>query len=421
MASLGPPESTGERRPSASANSEARMPNERVRHAIRGAFEDIEPEICLPIFVEVLHQILGFSAMSVTEIINGTYAWVYGWPEPGITEEAHAKIEGSSLEFVMRGGGAVAVGGDSAGRFESDAALFPEEVASYILLPVVGDQGIIGTVNLGFTRADEPSDDLLELARECMSAAAKGLRNTLLFSKQQRIIHELREQDAQKNDFIAILAHDLRSALATVVGYADTLNGDWATFPDDVRRDLAAGVARNAHKLSEFASEVLQLTHIESGEFGYDIQSFDMDALVYMVVEGVEREGLDRVRISVEPNLPAASGDPIRQWQILANLLSNALKYSPADRLVHVTARPKGDSIVVSVQDEGAGIDPEDLDRLFERFARGERSGRLKGTGLGLYICKRMVEAQGGSISVVSEPGEGSTFSYTTPISFTEA
>lgn len=419
MASQGP-ESTG-KRPSAPAHPEAHMPNERVRHDIQRAFQDVEAEICLPLFVDVLHDILGFSAMSVTEIIDGTYAWVYGWPEPGVTEEAHAKLEGSSLEFVLRGGGAVAVGGDSAGRFESDAALFPEEVASYVLLPVVGDQGIIGTVNLGFTGSDEPSDDLLELARECMSAAAKGLRNTLLYSKQQRIIHELREQDAQKNDFIAILAHDLRSALAAVVGYADTLDSEWESLRDGVRRDLAAGLARNAHKLAEFASEVLQLTHIESGEFGYDIQPFDMNALIYLVVEGVERDGLDRVRISVQPDLPAASGDPIRQWQILGNLVSNALKYSPADRLVHVTARSKGDSIVVSIQDEGPGIDPEDISRLFERFTRADRTGRLKGTGLGLYICKRMVEALGGSIWVDSVPGEGSTFNYTTPISCDDA
>ncbi|MGH7856294.1 MAG: sensor histidine kinase, partial [Candidatus Binatia bacterium] len=119
-----------------------------------------------------------------------------------------------------------------------------------------------------------------------------------------------------------------------------------------------------------------------------------------------------------EPGLPDAFGDEQRNWQVVTNLLSNAVKFSPADQPIEVTVTPDNGFLRVSVRDHGSGIAPEDQQRLFQKFERIVTPGarRSAGTGLGLYICRSIVEAQGGRIRVESTEGEGSTFSYTIPV-----
>jgi two-component system, NtrC family, sensor histidine kinase KinB len=156
---------------------------------------------------------------------------------------------------------------------------------------------------------------------------------------------------------------------------------------------------------------------LESGAFSYDIQPVDLAEIVYRTV-GAARDSSsrDRFEVSVQEGLPCASGDPSRQTQILNNLLSNAMKFSPPDTPIHVTVTREDHYLRVSVSDQGPGIAAEHHDRLFERFFRLTQGRRVKGSGLGLYITKGLVEGQGGKVFVESEAGKGATFSYTVPI-----
>src|SRR5207249_9821173 len=149
----------------------------------------------------------------------------------------------------------------------------------------------------------------------------------------------------------------------------------------------------------------------------FEIGEFDLVDLVRRAAKEVTPpETPDRVRLTADDDLPRARGDDGRTSQAVTNLLSNALKFSPADAWVEVEIRAEDDMLRVDVRDHGPGIPAEDQSKLFERFARLPGSGhRPKGTGLGLYIAKHIVETQGGTISVESAPSEGSTFSFTIP------
>jgi signal transduction histidine kinase len=231
-------------------------------------------------------------------------------------------------------------------------------------------------------------------------------------------MNDEKEKEALQEDelYIGVLAHDMRSSLTAVVGYAETLDVQWDVLDEATKRKIVEAMLRNARNLQHFVEETLQLTHLESGQFQVDMQPFDIATVVQMAIEA---QGADapRIRLVIASDLPRALGDPQRQWQILTNLISNALKYSPSDLPIDVEIDSDEDRLRVRVSDRGVGIAETDLPRLFRKFERLGDISSQRGIGLGLYICKCMIEAQGGEIFVESSPGEGSTFSYTVLVS----
>ena len=249
-----------------------------------------------------------------------------------------------------------------------------------------------------------------------------------LANEQEAAIERLRELDALKNDFVAMVSHDLRSPMSTISGFADTLRVNWDAFDDDHKKEILDRISRNTNHLAKLVENVLQVAQIESGRFKYDIKPLDVVALVERTVEESRRINPHRrhddsvmeerrIALRIEDDLPEGKGDELRQWQILTNLLSNALKFSPPEETVEVDVTHEGNEIVVAVRDHGLGIKDADLGKLFKKFSRLEQPEgyKIKGTGLGLFICKNMIEAQGGRVWVESEPGRGTTFTYTIP------
>jgi two-component system sensor kinase len=243
--------------------------------------------------------------------------------------------------------------------------------------------------------------------------------------REQEVAQRLRTLDELKNEFVAMVAHDLRSPMASISGAASTLLRAGDALSEDDRGRLLEMIARSTTGLSGLVEDVLQVARIESGQFSYDITPFDLAAVVRRTAAEVEL-GVDqaRIRLEVVPGLPAAVGDEERNWQVLTNLLSNALKFSPEGAPVEVTVAfdvsngADGPMLRVDVRDHGTGIAEEDMERLFQKFSRirtADVRGKIKGTGLGLYICQRIVEAQGGRIWAESTLGEGSTFTFTIP------
>jgi signal transduction histidine kinase len=228
---------------------------------------------------------------------------------------------------------------------------------------------------------------------------------------------QLKRLDQLKTDFMAMTAHDLRTPLTSIAGFASLLSEEWPGLTEDDRRGMVDHITTAASRLGEFIENMLQFARIESGELSYDIRPFDLGALVEKVVRENGAGMPERFGTDVEDVLPLALGDEQRNWQVLTNLLSNAVKFSPPGSPITVSVERVGDLLQVSVTDQGPGIAPEDQARLFRKFKRvaGEGTKLVPGTGLGLYICKSIVEAQGGTIWVDSAPGEGATFLYTVP------
>jgi signal transduction histidine kinase len=235
----------------------------------------------------------------------------------------------------------------------------------------------------------------------------------------QDAMTQLHEVGRLRSDFVAMVVHDIRSPTAVIGGFLEVLRDNWDSMSEDQIRDLLSRGIDNTKQISRLVDDVLTVARLDSGEFTYDIKPFDLTEVVYRAVGGFRTSAPHHdFEVDVPTGLPTARGDRGRQLQILTNLLSNAAKFSPVGSKVTVTAVQRGSEIVISVRDQGHGIAEDDMPKLFHRFSRLQRSRdrRVKGTGLGLYICKSLVEGQGGRIKVHSALGRGTTFTYSVPV-----
>ncbi len=238
-------------------------------------------------------------------------------------------------------------------------------------------------------------------------------------TSEKQVIRQLEEMNDLRNEFVAVIAHDLRAPAASISGFAHLLIDEWNTLDDEKKIEYLRIITRNTDALVGFIENVLQVARIEAGEFTYQISSFNIRALAQRTLDETIGPNTDRrVELITPDDLPLVLGDEERQWQTLTNLLSNALKFSPAKEPIVVELSRIGDWVQVAVTDRGIGIAEDDLAKLFRKSERLLTSGNpiTPGNGLGLFICKTLVEAQGGRIWCESTPGRGSTFFFTIPV-----
>jgi PAS domain S-box-containing protein len=244
---------------------------------------------------------------------------------------------------------------------------------------------------------------------------AVAARNVELYGELQTRRAAVVELNQVKNDLIAMLAHDFKGPLTTIVGFADVLAED-DRFDDESRKFLAM-ISSSAMRLASLATDTLALSRLEQNELTLNIEEFDLVALVTDIVRvfSVTR----RIDFASEQKRLIIGGDPARLRQVFENLIGNAIKYSPNGEPVRVTMRAVGKSIECSVIDRGIGIPEADMPKLFGRFARAQNARTLGigGTGFGLYLTKTILEMHGGAIDVRSREGEGSTFRAHVPVS----
>lgn len=255
----------------------------------------------------------------------------------------------------------------------------------------------------------------LQIANERLEESVAQTRQAL---EETRLITErLKKLDQFKDDLLSIVSHDLRSPLTTITGFATHLGRKWESVDEERRLEFLEIIARNAKDMGDLVDDLLDVAGIESTSLSLEIAPFDLAAMVRRVANEMSVAHGRALTVAVGDACPLASGDEGRQQQILTNLISNAFKFSPPDVPVEVSVLPGESMLQVSVRDQGVGISKEDLPRIFGKFARIRPHGspRRTGTGLGLYICRSFVEAQGGSISVESSVAQGSTFTYTVP------
>ena len=238
-----------------------------------------------------------------------------------------------------------------------------------------------------------------------------GSREKARSEELQQALAEQQRRRAGVEDLNRALGHDLRTPLATVLVQAQVLRK--SSDPAVARR--AESIVTGARRMAAMLEDLVDLARLESGQLAFDFRAVDLPALI-----GDLRERLDgvipieRVELAIEPALPPLRADAARLERMLVNLLGNALKYSPADRSVRLSAARSAADVELVVEDRGAGISPEDLPRVFDRFFRGAAGG-APGLGLGLYITRQLVEAHGGTIDVESVVGRGSRFRVVLP------
>jgi PAS domain S-box-containing protein len=228
----------------------------------------------------------------------------------------------------------------------------------------------------------------------------------------------LRSLDRMKDEFVALVSHELRTPLTSIRGYLELVLDDAEDMPSEQRGFLQI-VDRNADRLLHLVSDLLLVAQAEAGKLTFDWVDVELGPLVTQCVlaaqPAAEQGGIELV-LESEPGGPIV-GDPARIAQLLDNLVSNAIKFSPSGGRVAVRVERVAGSVVIEVEDSGIGISPEDQEQLFDRFFRTRQASDLAipGTGLGLSIAKAIVVAHGGSIGVESAEGRGTTFRVELP------
>jgi protein-histidine pros-kinase len=236
-----------------------------------------------------------------------------------------------------------------------------------------------------------------------------------------RDVSRERELDRLKDDFVATVSHELRTPLTSIVGFADLLlAGDGGVLSETARRYLEI-IVGNSERLMAIINDLLDVSRLEAGQLVLEPKPLDLAATVRTVTTGFAPQLTAKeqtLRLHLPDDLPPVWADPTRVAQILANLVSNAHKYTPAGGAIAVVVRRKAEMLHVSVVDSGIGLSVEERTRLFTKFYRVDKlaSRQAGGTGLGLAITRALVELHGGTVGVESTPGTGSTFSFTLPL-----
>lgn len=221
--------------------------------------------------------------------------------------------------------------------------------------------------------------------------------------------------DQARREFLAMVSHEIRNPNSVVCGFIDQLVEHGSELDEERTAQLLRRASENAHRVDRLVDDLLTVTELGCGGFTFDLRPVPLRRPLARVVEEMREATGRSIEFAPPEGLRPALVDEDRQVQIMMNLLSNAAKFSPEDSRIVVTIEDQGGQIAVSVHDQGAGISEADQRRLFRPFsmAQGTRQSRVRGTGLGLYISKLLVEGQGGLIWVEGHPGQGSVFTYT--------
>ena len=238
-----------------------------------------------------------------------------------------------------------------------------------------------------------------------------------------RDITREKELDEMKSQLLSTVSHELRTPLASIKGFATTLLRDDVEWDEESRREFLAIIDEESDRLTELIGNLLDMARIEAGTLRVEAEPMDLRPIILETV--AEFRMLTRVHeigLELPPVLPAVLADPRRARQILRNLVENAIKYSPDGGSIVVSGRARDNDIQTSVADQGIGIEEQQLEHIFDRFYQVDNAStrRVGGSGLGLSICKAIIEAHNGSIWVESQPGSGSTFHFTLPLALQE-
>jgi signal transduction histidine kinase len=287
---------------------------------------------------------------------------------------------------------------------------------SELAVPIRIEGKVVGVVNVEDTRLgafDETDAKVLETVCDQLGSM---INNARLYDQLQKTNATLTELDRMKSDFLGIVSHDFRTPLASIILAAKAMVKRGADLEEQRRGEYLRIIVDQAERLKQLAEDTLSITRHERGQLAYHFELVNVERLIKDALNGVSRSRRHLVDSHVDANAAYIYGDHMTLRQLITNLVSNAVKYSPRGGVIKVIAEPyEGGEVLFSVSDEGIGIPEEQFGRLFKKFSRVDtpEAREIKGSGLGLWICHEIVSGHGGKIWVESECGKGTTFKFT--------
>jgi PAS domain S-box-containing protein len=266
-----------------------------------------------------------------------------------------------------------------------------------------------------------------DLRRKNGGTVSVGIIYASLFGREGRLVNiianvrditRFREADEIKSTFVSVVSHELKTPVALIQGYAETLLRKDARWDPQTRQESLEVILEESDRLHHLIDDLLDASRLEAGKLPLEMEPVRLDALATRVADRFRTQtSIHDITVRFADDFPVVEGDPTRLEQVLSNLLSNALKYSPEGGGIQISGRSTGDEAAVAIADQGVGIPFDEQPHIFESFFRGSREHQQQtaGAGLGLYLAKAIVEAHGGRIWVESSPGEGAAFSFAIP------
>jgi len=247
-----------------------------------------------------------------------------------------------------------------------------------------------------------------------------AIENVRLFDEIQDKSRQLEEASLHKSQFLANMSHELRTPLNAILGYTELMADGAYGEPSEKMHGILKRLEANGKHLLGLINDVLDLSKIEAGQLVLELSDYCIEDIAQTVRSTLEPLAADKklgFKVEVAPQLPPGRGDGRRLTQVLINLVGNAIKFTDTGE-VAIKAEANNGSFHVSVRDTGPGISSADQAKLFQEFQQADNAITRKkgGTGLGLAISKRIIEMHGGKIWVESQPGHGSTFTFTLPV-----
>ena len=290
-------------------------------------------------------------------------------------------------------------------------------LSSLVVIPIPVADDVAAILLVGIEEPPGPSSQDVEIFQMLTTQAAVALENARRFERQRRAMDRIAELDRMKSDFLSNVSHELRTPLTVIAGVGRTLEESSTILSEEERGDLLARLNANAATLDGMLTGLLDFGRLEAGQL--DVEPADVD--LRQLFDGVTDRlaslfRAHRVRLDVDDGL-TAKADPLLIERVVENLLTNAAKYTPAGSRVGISAVSDGCEAIVTVEDDGPGIPPDELCHIGERFFRGGHSNTrsTRGTGLGLALVSEILDLHGTYLEVESKVGIGSRFSFRLP------
>jgi PAS domain S-box-containing protein len=280
-------------------------------------------------------------------------------------------------------------------------------VVSYLAVPVISSTGtVIGGLFFGHQQPGVFTIDHEALVSSIASQAAVALDNSKLFE-------EVKALSAKKDEFIALASHELKTPLTTIKGYLQVLD---RAERDQASKLFISKMLKQVDKLNALISDLLDVSKVEAGKLKLDLELFDLRALVEEVTETLNYTNkTHQIIFQGEGEAVWIKADKQRMEQVMVNLLTNAIKYSPNANQVQINLKQAGEEVTITIKDQGMGLTEDQQKQIFNRFYRAEGNANIPGLGLGLYLTKEIIDRHHGKIGVYSVPEKGSEFYFSLP------
>jgi GAF domain-containing protein len=289
-----------------------------------------------------------------------------------------------------------------------------------MVAPLLRGEHIVGMLVVRRRTPGEFAKNIVDIIKTFAAQSALAIQNARLFHEIEDKSRQLAEASQHKSQFLANMSHELRTPLNAILGYSELMADGAYGEPSEKMLGILKRLEANGKHLLGLINDVLDLSKIEAGQLELELSDYCMQDIAQTVRSTLEPLAADKklaFKVEVAPKLPSGRGDGRRLTQVLINLVGNAIKFTDAGEIA-IKAEANNGSFHVSVRDTGPGISSADQARLFQEFQQADNAITRKkgGTGLGLAISKRIIEMHGGRIWVESQPGQGSTFTFTLPL-----